>query len=50
MSIMNPTIYPAEVRIFAETSEKAQASLLPTSVGGMKSVRLNPGETKEVEI
>ena len=50
LSIMNPTIYPAEVRIFAETSEKAQASLLPTSVGGMKSVRLNPGETKEVEI
>ncbi len=50
LNIFNPTIYQADVRIFSETSREARTSLLPDNVAGMKTIRLNPGETVEVII
>lgn len=50
LKVTNPTIYPADVKIFAETSAAAQTTLLPVSVNGMQTVHLEAGETKEVNI
>lgn len=47
LKITNPTAYPADVKIYSETSEEARRIPLSVSAGGMRSVRLNPGETQE---
>ena len=50
LKVTNPTVYPAEVKIYSETSKEARKTLMPTDVVGMQSLYLNPGETKEVNI
>ena len=50
LRVTNPTLYPADVTIYAETSAEARLTLLPESVTGMRTVHLEAGETKEVKI
>ena len=50
LKITNPTTYSADVRILAETSEEARNVLMPASLNGLKSISLNPGETKEINL
>lgn len=50
LKITNPTAYPADVKIYSETSKEARKNLMPTNVTDMKSVSLHPGETKEITI
>ncbi len=46
LKVTNPTAYPADVTIYSETSSEAKTTLFPSDVTGMKSLHLNPGETK----
>ena len=50
LKITNPTSYPADVTIYAETSAQAKTTPFPTDVTGMKSVHVNPGETEVVAL
>lgn len=48
LEITNPTPYPAEVRIYAETSKEARRNPMAASSNGLQSILMRPGETKDV--
>lgn len=50
LKVTNPTIYPADVTIYAETSTEACKTPLPADVTGMKTVSLQPGAFVEVSL
>ncbi len=50
LRVTNPTRYPADVTVYAETSAEAHRHLLPATVAGMRTVHLEAGETKEVSL
>lgn len=50
LKVTNPTSYPADVSIYSETSKEARKVAMPAFISKMKSVSLNPGESKEVHI
>ncbi len=50
LKVTNPTIYPADVTIYAETTADARKTPLPADVTGMKTVSLQPGASAEVNL
>lgn len=50
LEVTNPTSYPADVKIYSETSGEARKNLLLISSDRLQVVRLNPGESKEINI
>ena len=50
LEVTNPTSYPADVKIYSETSGEARKNPLLISSDRLQVVRLNPGESKEINI
>lgn len=50
LTITNPTDYPAEVTICAETSKVARKTLMKAPFANLKTIQLAAGESQDVEI
>lgn len=50
LKITNPTSYPADVRIYSETSDEARQQPMRASFSGMLLISLNPGQSKTINI